>query len=184
MSGPFHLLKHDHRIIERGLKALDGACLRLETGNQIPASDLSQMIDFISTFADSYHHGKEEIILFPVLVRAGIQYQGGPLGAMEREHQIERRLMGNLKNAAEEYGQGNAEACSRFIEAARAYTHLMVGHLEREDSVLFPIAEALLNDDEKKALIAEFIKADDRFGTTRLTELESTAVKLEDDWAF
>src|SRR5215510_6648473 len=132
MSGPFHLLKHDHRIIERALKALDGACLRLETGDQIPAPDLSKMIDFISTFADSYHHGKEEIILFPVLVRAGIQYQGGPLGAMEREHQIERRLMGNLRTAVEEYDQGDAGAGARFIEAARAYTHMMVGHLERE----------------------------------------------------
>src|SRR5215831_7386162 len=168
MSGPFHLLKHDHRIIERGLKALDGACLRLETGDQIPAGDLSQLIEFISLFADSYHHGKEEIILFPMLVRAGIQYQGGPLGAMEREHQIERRLMGNLKTATAEYGQGISEAGSRFIEAARAYTHLMVGHLEREDGVLFPIAEALLNEDERLALIAEFKKADDRFGTSRI----------------
>ena len=30
MTNPFYILKREHRIIERGLKALDGLCLRLE----------------------------------------------------------------------------------------------------------------------------------------------------------
>ncbi|MFY9572632.1 MAG: hemerythrin domain-containing protein, partial [Blastocatellia bacterium] len=72
MTHPLHTLKHEHRVIERALRALDGVCARLQWGQQVPAEVLAQLVDFVSTFADRHHHGKEEACLFPVLQRHGI----------------------------------------------------------------------------------------------------------------
>jgi hemerythrin-like domain-containing protein len=36
------------------------------------------MMEFLSVFADTCHHGKEEDFLFPGLEAAGIPNEGGP----------------------------------------------------------------------------------------------------------
>jgi hemerythrin-like domain-containing protein len=64
MSRPFHILKHEHRIIERALRGLDGVCMRIEGGNRVPVPALVEILGFITTFADRYHHGKEETLSF------------------------------------------------------------------------------------------------------------------------
>jgi hypothetical protein len=34
MSRPTHLLRHEHRIIEQAIRALEGMCIRMQTGNR------------------------------------------------------------------------------------------------------------------------------------------------------
>src|SRR5215211_464359 len=85
MTNPFHILKHEHRVIERALRALDGVCMRLEGGYEVPHSTLYDIAGFISSYADLYHHGKEETCLFPILELRGIPRQGGCLGVIESE---------------------------------------------------------------------------------------------------
>lgn len=184
MSRPFHILKHEHRMIEQALRALDGACLRLDGGLQIPAKDLCEIIDFINAFADRYHHRKEEQVLFPVLERCGITREGGPLGAIEREHEIERKLVGELRLAIAEYREGDAEARRRFVEAARAYIKMFVAHMETEDTLLFRLADEVLEEEDRDELIESFRAFHSQIGMRPLEEYEKRASELEDAWAF
>lgn len=184
MSRPFHILKHEHRIIERVLRGLDGVCVRIEGGGQVPAAALLEIVDFIRTFADRYHHGKEENHLFPALERRGITREGGPLGVMEYEHQIERELTADLEQAIDLYKVGDGEAAPRFVEAARAYLRLLVGHIEKEDSVLFRIGDEMLDDEEKVALAASFKQTDAALGGLTLQDYERVASEIEDKWAL
>lgn len=183
MSRPFHILKHEHRIIERGLRALDGVCSRLEGANNIPVSALTEIVDFITTFADRYHHQKEELFLFPALERQGVMREGGPLGAMEYEHQVERELIADLEQAIDLYQEGDVEAAQRFVDAARTLLRLLVGHIEQEDSILFRIGDELLEDGEKAALIVSFRQADAALGSRTLQDYERLASELEDKWS-
>lgn len=183
MSKPFHLLKHEHRIIERGLRALDGVCTRLEAGSTVPAGVLLEIIDFTSQFADRYHHRKEETVLFPVLERCGITREGGPLGAMEYEHQIERELSGELRQAATLYREGDVAAAGRFVEAARAYLGLLVEHIEKEDNILFRLGDEILDDEDKAALIESFKQVDSDLGGRTPQDFERIASELEEKWA-
>ena len=153
MSRPFHILRHEHRMIEQVVRALDGVCLRLEGGSNIPATALSEISNFITSFADRYHHRKEETLLFPMLERRGIKRQGGPLGIMEREHEIERKLVGQFRLAIAEYRDGDTEAIRRFVEAARSFTRMLIGHIEAEDSILFRLGDELLEDEDKDELM-------------------------------
>ncbi|HXG94569.1 MAG TPA: hemerythrin domain-containing protein [Blastocatellia bacterium] len=184
MSRPFHILKHEHRIIEQVLRALDGACLRLEGGLEIPATALIEIADFINSFADRVHHRKEELLLFPALERRGITREGGPLGAIEREHEIERKLVGQFRVAIAEYIDGDAEAGRRFVEAARTLIRMLVGHIETEDSILFRIGDEVLDDNDKAALIEGFNRFHGEIGIRPMAEYERMARELEDKWAF
>lgn len=183
MSKPFHILKHEHRVIEQGLRALDGVCMRLEAGNTVPARALLDILDFTTTFADRYHHAKEEAVLFPALERRGITREGGPLGAMEHEHRIERGLIGDLREATASYREGEASAANRFVESARAYVQLLVGHIEKEDGILFRLGDEILDEDDKAALSDGFKKFDSDLGGRTTQEFERIASELEQKWA-
>ena len=184
MSTPFHILKHEHRIIERVLRGLEGVCLRIEAGYRVPAEALVEIVAFITTFADRYHHGKEEKFLFPALDRRGITREGGPLGAIECEHQLERNLIGDLEHAIELYEDGDGEGGQRFVLAARAYVMMLVGHIEKEDSVLFRIGDEVLDDIEKRDLAASLKQADAALGERTLQDYELLATELEERWAL
>lgn len=184
MSKPFYILKHEHRVIERALRALDGMCMKLAGRGPVPPEALNELIDFITTFADHYHHGKEEKFLFPALERRGIPREGGPLGVMEHEHQVERKLITELRYSADAYREGDEKAARTFVEAARAYLSLLVSHIEKEDSVLFRIGEEILDDEDKAALAKSFSETDEALGGRTLEDYERAASALEEKWAL
>ena len=180
---PIHSLKHDHRVIEKALRALDGICIRIQWGERVPLTALSQAVEFISNFADCYHHGKEEAHLFPALKRQGIVHEGGPLGAMERQHEIERELTDAMVNALEGYRDLVPGAARQFSEAARRYTDHLTGHIEREDSILFRIADEILDDEDKQEINEAFNRVRVEFGVETLEKYERLATQLEEAWA-
>lgn len=184
MSQPFHILKHEHRIIERALRSLDGVCARLEGGTPVPSSALLEIVDFITTFADRYHHGKEEQHLFPALERNGIPRHGGPLAVMEREHQVERELISELRRSIDSYKEGDPPATRRFVEAGRAFLTLLVGHIEKEDGILFRIGDEVLDDAQRAKLAEDFKQLDSALGGLTLQDFERKATELEEQWAL
>src|SRR5262249_51591136 len=99
MSRPTHILRHEHRVIEQALRALDGICLKLKSGVNVPAEALCQILDFIQNFADRFHHAREVTYLFPALDQNGFQREGGAIGFLTREHDLERLLTAELELA-------------------------------------------------------------------------------------
>ena len=184
MSKAFYILKHEHRVIERVMHAVEGVCLRLEGGAKVPAEVLLEIADFVATFADRYHHGKEEQFLFPALAQQGITREGGPLGVMEYEHQVERGLIADLRQAIDLYQEGDVEGAENFTGAARAYLRMLIGHIEKEDSILFRIADEILEDVEKDAIAESFKQLDSALGSRSLQDYERIASELEAKWAL
>lgn len=183
MTDPFHILKHEHRIIERGLRALDGICLRLEWGEPLPPETLAELADFTSNFIDNYHHGKEETYLFPALEQEGIAREGGPLGVMEHEHETENSLTGELVRAIEAYKEGDEEARGRFVEAARSYINHLIGHMQKEESILFRIASELIEEPDRERLMNYFTNPGAELKSVDIDRYDRLARELEKRYA-
>jgi hemerythrin-like domain-containing protein len=183
MSASLHTLKRDHRIIERALRALNGVCLRLEWGDPIPADVLDRLVDFISVFADRYHHGKEEAILFPALEQHGITREGGPLGAISEQHDLERELTDGMRRAAAAYREIDPEARRQFVEAARRYVDHLTTHIEEEDAILFRVAGELLDPEELVAIGEAFKEAESKLEPKTFEAYERLSVDLEHNWS-
>jgi hemerythrin-like domain-containing protein len=103
---------------------------------------------------------------------------------MEYEHQIERELIADLEQVIELYQEGDVDAAQHFIDAARAYLRMLVGHIDKEDSILFRIGEEVLDDVEKAELAASFKQTDAVLGNHSLQDYELLATELEDKWAL
>jgi hemerythrin-like domain-containing protein len=183
MTDPFHVLKHEHRIIERGLRAMDGICLRLEWGEPLPPETLAQLVDFTGNFIDAYHHGKEETYLFPALEREGIEREGGPLGVIEREHEIENHLTSRLILAIEAYREGDVGASRHFVDAARSYINHLIGHMQKEESILFRIARELIDEPDLDTLMNHFNNPGAELRDIEIDKYDRMARELEKKYA-
>jgi hemerythrin-like domain-containing protein len=153
---PTDVLKEEHDLILVMLQVLDAACAKMEEGEKVEASHLSDMVDFIRNFADACHHAKEEKLLFPALEQAGIARDGGPLGVMLAEHTAGRNFVKGMNGALVEMNAGDDMARERFIQDARGYVQLLDGHIMKENNVLFMMADDRLNGEKQKELMAGF----------------------------
>ena len=183
MSRPTHILKHEHRVIERALRALDGMCMHLKSRGSVPPEALYQILDFIQNFADRFHHAREETYLFPALSQNGIQKEGGALGFLTNEHEIERMLMAELELAIGEYRHGDSEAVDRFVEVANLYREHLVGHMREEDAILFRLAEEVLDEAVKASLTKSFVQEEAQASDGMVAKYERLAQELEKNWA-
>ena len=184
MAQPLHTLKHEHRVIEKALRALNGVCVRLEWGDYVPYEVLSELVGFIGAFADGFHHGKEEAYLFPALDRRGIPRGEGALAAIERQHEIERDLTGEMRIAIEEYREVDPASRSHFVEAARRYVNHLIAHMEAEEAVLFRIADEVLEETDKVRLAESFKQSETQLNPRTREQYEQLAAELEEKWSL
>jgi hemerythrin-like domain-containing protein len=149
------VLMREHRGIERMLRILEVAAARVERGQSVPAAVFTRAIEFIRGFADGCHHAKEERTLFPVLEARGIP-QEGPIGVMLREHEEGRQYVRAMAAATDGYERGDPAARQALVENARGYTTLLRQHIMKEDSVLFPMSDRVLSEEDQRQLVERF----------------------------
>lgn len=183
MSKPIEILMHEHRVIERALRTLDGICLKLQRGIEVPTETLLQLVDFIRTYADGFHHGKEEAHLFPALVVNGVPSDGGILGMMFEEHEAGRAFIAELTEAARACRAGDPRTVRRFVLGAWRYIDLLAMHIHKEENVLFVLADEVLDDEALASLSESFEMEDERRGAGLHQKYERIAAQLERGWA-
>lgn len=151
MEGTKQLME-EHRIIEGVLNGLETAAARLRSGLPVRPGFFVDAADFIKGFADGCHHQKEEGKLFPAMESAGVARQGGPIGVMLAEHDEGRRLTRAMREAAEQLEAGQTQAKDQIVASAESFVTLLRLHIAKEDRILFPMAEQVLNPDRQEAI--------------------------------
>ena len=182
MSTPIEILRREHRVIEGALRTLDGICVKLQRGIEVPPETLLQLIDFIRTYADGFHHGKEEAHLFPALEKNEVS-RGGVIGMMLEEHEAGRGFIAELSDAARGYVAGDPRTVRRFVLGAWRYMELLTMHIHKEENVLFVIADEVLDDQALVSLSEAFEMEDARLGAGLHQKYERIAAELERAWA-
>ena len=176
-------LKEEHRAIEETLSILSRMTRRLTAGEAVVSEDLNAIIDFIRIFADKCHHGKEESLLFPAMEEAGIPRENGPIGVMLAEHDQGREYVSKLAGSIDAYIAGDRTAVEIIDVSAEGYTGLLTQHIQKEDNVLFPMAEQSLSPDRKKLLLEEFGELEERIiGPGKHQELHRTLERLAETY--
>lgn len=151
------ILMDEHRVIERVLDAME----RMLDEGVIDREFTLGAVDFIRNFADGCHHAKEEDHLFPALERAGVPREGGPVGCMLHEHEQGRLFVGQMTSSLDAAVAGRSDAIDAFRRAATGYISLLRQHIQKEDNILFVMAERALDCERKKELIAGFERSEE-----------------------
>ncbi|WKZ42632.1 MAG: hemerythrin domain-containing protein [Anaerolineales bacterium] len=171
------ILMQEHRIIEKVLDSLETAANRLAAGEDVvPMEFFLQAADFIRNFADGQHHQKEEGILFVALDENGMAKDVEPVSVFMDEHEMARAHTRGMIENAERVKTGDASAKAQLVQHALDYVELLREHIQKEDNILFPIADNIL-DGQNQKLVADFKHADDerQTGETYLRLAEELA---------
>lgn len=153
---PTEILMAEHRVIEQVLDCLAELAHDCDTQSTIDRDSAGKLLELLSTFADRCHHGKEENQLFAMLERRGLPRHVGPMAVMLEEHIVGRSLITDMRNALADAPVRPNDAARRFHRAASAYVELLRDHIAKEDGVLFPMAESMLNDADREQVLREF----------------------------
>ncbi|MDF2822166.1 MAG: Hemerythrin cation binding domain protein [Clostridiales bacterium] len=132
------LMISEHKYILRMLKVVRKANFDILKGEDICYEDFDHMVDFIRTYADAHHHGKEEKFLFKEML-AHLGQIGTNLitHGMLVEHDLGRLYIHDLLEALERVKAGDEESKLDVIANAIGYTHLLTRHIGKEDEVVY-----------------------------------------------
>jgi hemerythrin-like domain-containing protein len=157
---PTDELMKEHDAILGVLDVLDKICAQIEKKSAFKLDDVSRILDFLRRFADGCHHAKEEKHLFPALEHAGIPREHGPIGMMLSEHDLGRKYIAGISSALDRCRQGE-QAAGDLVSSARAYAQLLRVHINKENQVLFPMADRVLPPDVQKQITGAFAHLED-----------------------
>ena len=178
---PIKDLKMEHDAVQMTLKILDKICQGIEkSGEIIDLQHLGELLEFFKVFVDKCHHGKEEELLFPALENVGVSREGGPIGVLLHEHQQGREYVQNMNETLSQYTKGNRKAVAEFVKTAKGYISLLNQHIDKENSVLFPLAEKHLSEQAQAKLWEGFEMIEtQKIGVGKHDEFHKMLDKLE-----
>jgi len=145
-------LRSEHEKILSVIACLRAACDAAQGGGAFDVDTFRQAIGFIRNYADGWHHAKEEVHLFPALEAAGMPTEGGPVGVMLHEHEVGRSFVRAMAENVDAAAGEDGPARAAVLENALAYADLLVAHIQKEDGILFNMADRMLPPDQHRLL--------------------------------
>jgi len=161
---PMETLRNEHGLIRQFLDNLALAVEKLENDERPPKEFFEKAVKFAQTFADTFHHIKEEHIVFVRLAQKKSGVIDAQIEALRHQHETARDHIAAINGAVDGYAKGQPIPTSRILESAAAYTAVLRNHIHKEDHVFFPMVQQELSPEEEQQLQVEFERASEKAG--------------------
>ena len=158
------ILAKEHSLILQAVECLDLAKQKLEVYEQPPQNFFEMAVEFTQNFADKYHHFKEEFLMFGLLAQKKDGAFDGPISALRFEHERCREFIKRIERSVEDYILGDQIATATLLENLAAYISILKRHIHSEDQIFFPMVDRELTQNEKDALLMQFLKEEEKMG--------------------
>lgn len=158
---PIGPLMIEHRLIERMIALMGDEAQRIRQTEEVDPTFIDTAVDFIRTYADRTHHGKEEDILFRELREKELSPEDhAVMEELIEEHVYARQMVGDLVAAKEDYLDGHPAALEDVLEKMDALVSLYPGHIETEDKAFFLPSMNYFTQSEQEAMLKEMWEFD------------------------
>jgi len=161
---PLETLGNEHGLIRKFLENLAVAVEKLENERKPPKEFFEKAVVFARIFADTFHHIKEEHVMFVRLAQKQSGAIDGQIATLRHQHERARNYMAAITDALEGYAADRPIQVSQVLENTAAYISLLRNHIHAEDHVFFPMVADVLSNEEEEQLQAEFDKAREKAG--------------------
>jgi hemerythrin-like domain-containing protein len=157
---PIGPLMWEHRLIEKMLSFFEGETKKIAEQKKVAPLFVDTAVDFIRTYADRTHHGKEEDILFRDLIKKQLSAEHTRImEELVEEHKYARKTVGMLVDAKERYLKGG-DTSQEVVALLRELAHFYPIHIEKEDKHFFYPCMEYFTMEEQDKILAEFYEFD------------------------
>ena len=160
---PIEILKHEHEVILMVLDAAQREAETLGATATVDAERIRKFLDFFRNFADRCHHAKEENHLFRRMIERGFPSEAGPIAVMLAEHDQGRVHLKAVEESLALASSGDASAAAKVRDHLIGYAELLRQHIDKENNVLYVMADQILAEQDRSALSEAFdrVEAED-----------------------
>jgi len=152
-SPPMKKLVDEHVLIKRLVvlipRIIENLNLESEKGRRL----ILDSVDFIRSYADKYHHAKEEDILF--------KFFDDNLDILKAMHQDHEKGRAHVRAVIEGVNKRGKEAVKEHLNG---YRELLSEHIKKEDEILYPWMDRGFSIRQVGELFAKFNAVDEQFG--------------------
>ncbi len=167
-SPPLRQLVDEHVLIKRWLalipKFVENLDVESEEGRQL----ILAAVDFIRSYADKYHHAKEEEILFKYF-----DEESDILRTMRADHEKAR---GHVRAVLEALERRDKDAIAEHLTA---YGELLAAHVLKEDEILYRWMDRNLSMTQVGELFSKFAEVDEKMDKEVIDRCKTFVVRLE-----
>lgn len=154
-SPPIKRLVEEHAFIKKLLALIPVITEGIDVEKEAEKRLILDCVDFIRSYADKYHHAKEEDILFKKF-SADLDI----IKAMLEEHNIGRDHIKAVIEALDKADNGTVR------ESLAAYGKLLTEHIKKEDEILYPWIDRNLSISQVGELFNQFNDVNTKFRDT------------------
>ncbi|MEE8318616.1 MAG: hemerythrin domain-containing protein [Dehalococcoidales bacterium] len=169
-SPPMKKLVDEHVLIKRLVALIPGIIDNLDVESAAGRGVISDSVDFIRSYADKYHHAKEEDIL--------LKYADENMDIIKTIYQDHENGRGHVRAILKGLADRDAPAVGEHL---KAYQELLTEHIKKEDEILYPWMDRKLSITRIGELFSEFNRKDEEFGDTPV-KYEALINRLEPEY--
>jgi len=167
-SPPMKALVEEHLWIRRFIAMVPAILDRFDVLSEADRALMSEGVDFIRSYADRFHHAKEEDLLFACF-DPGLDI----LKAMHEDHKMGRvHVQGVVEALARKDPEGVAANLT-------GYAGILTEHIRKEDGILYPWMDRNLSTRQVGELFSKFAAVNERLVDNRKKH-EAFVVRLEE----
>jgi len=146
----------EHRLIERMIALIKAEAARIRSTGRVNADFVLSAVDFIRTYADCCHHGKEEGILFRALKQKPLAPEHRDiLAELEAEHMQGRETVRKLLIAQDRFLKGDRGAPTELAALMERLAVFYPRHIEKEDRHFFEPCMDYFTPEEAEKMLGE-----------------------------
>jgi rubredoxin/hemerythrin-like domain-containing protein len=162
----------EHRTIERMAAVMAEQAERSDGGEELDPRFIPAVVDFMRSYADRTHHGKEEDILFRALKARPLSGEhASTLDRLEKEHVQAREMVSLLSRLGDSHVMGDPTAAYQASMLMRDLVNLYHQHIALEDRSFFVPVMEYFTPGERDAMLADFKDFDSKMIHERYAKL-------------
>ena len=154
-SPPIKKLVNEHVLIKRLVAMIPQVIDKLDVVSEEGRQVIIDSIDFICSYADKYHHAKEEDIL--------LKYFDENLDIIKTIYEDHENARAHVKAMLEGLDKKDKGAVSEHLNA---YQELLTEHIKKEDEILYPWMDRNLSITQIGELFSKFNEKDEELDDT------------------
>lgn len=167
-SPPIKKLVDEHVLIKRFLALIPEIAEEVDLESESDRRLVMEGVDFIRSYADRFHHAKEEDTLFKLF----------------DENEPSLRVMRDNHETGRAHARGMVEAVERRDREKLAgylngYRELLMEHIKKEDEILYPWMDGEMSIKQVGELYGRFLLVDQETGGETPKKHEAFVEKLE-----
>jgi len=167
---PIGPLMIEHRVIERMIALMRSELTRIKDNVAVDPEFafvdpvfIDTAVDFIRTYADRCHHGKEEDLLFAALAKKELSPEHrGAMEGLIRDHRWAREATASLMKAKEGYLLEKEGALNELLQQLEKLLEFYPRHIETEDQHFFIPCMTYFSDAEKAGMLRKMAEFDQK----------------------